>query len=826
LFWKKLHLYNILKSYLVVFLFVELSFAQLTGILTGKIVDKNTQIPLVGVNIQILNTGIGTPTDDDGYFYLEGIPIGTNHIKMTIIGYENRIFLNVPITTARPLYLGVELVVSPVKLDEIEVPGKMFSKSSESIISSININQLEFRSDPGSAWDVQRVIQPLPSVTQVGDHLNEFIVRGGNPGENLFLIDDIDIQNPNHYGIEGYGGGGLSVINPFFVKNVEFTPGAFSARFGDKASSVMNISLKDGSRSSNEFDFDVSMGGASLTAEGPLKKGKGSFIIGSTWSYLDLINTGLTALPDYNNHQVRIIYDINPKNKLIMNGLYANSNNTAVPTGNVLKSYFGVPSINHVGKIFLSGISLKTLLGEFGYGLTTFSYVQNITKQDILDFSISEYPWFTRNNWIGEGTLKTEWFLQPSFGEISTGISIKRIDYDHNEWLNAKIYYKYDTSYWITNEWHLPDSLSEPEILYPINFRPTLRTKDYSKYLKLGYYLQSKLKILEKLELTSGIRLDYFTGTDRMVYSPRINLKFTQNPANAIHIAYGRHYQYPEYFLLLKDNSNLKLKTKYTDQLVLGLEHFFDIDFRATLELYYKYYNNIYTHYYWSHEPESFPDQLNHIFHWENEGSRKNYGLELLLQKKLSKNWYGIFSYSWNNSLAKDERTMKQIPEIYTYLNDGNWYPWDYDIRHKITINGGWKKKFSDYNWYQELKNNVVFKVLSPIIPISDEIELSLRYSFTSGKPFTDKTYYPELYDWKYPENTYWNNSRLPNYSRLDFMVLKRHHLKKMNIVMYLNFVNIFNRDNILTWVYNINGTKETVLHFKTLPIGGITIEL
>ncbi len=816
-----------MKYVIILLLFIQFSYSQLTGIITGKIIDKNTHQPLIGVNIQIVDTDLGTATDTDGYFYIENIPVGTNHLKVTMIGYENRIFLNLPVTSVRPINLSVKLEIDPVDLGKIEVPGKMFSKSSESIISSININQIEFRSDPGSAWDVQKAVQSFPSVTQVGDHMNEIISRGGSPGENLFIMDNIEIQNPNHFGIEGKGGGIISVINSLFVNNIEFTPGAFSARYGDKASSVMNITLKEGSRSTFESDIDISMGGAGIKTEGPINQGKGSFILGSLWSYLDVIvtNQGLTSIPHYNNHQAKLVYNLNPKNKLIFNGLIAN-NNLAVEAENITQSYYGVSSFDHNSKMIIGGITLKTLLGKLGYGLTTLSYTQQNIQQNVFDLGLERYPWFTRDNTLGDLTFKNDWFLQTPLGEINTGFSLKQISYDHNEWLNAEITFKYDTSYWNNDEWQLPDSLIKPEIESPIYYRPTLSHDIFAKYKKFAYYLQNKLKISEKWRLVSGIRFDYFSGTQSLVSSPRFNLQFTANPANAFHIAYGRHYQYPEYFMVLKDSLNSNLKTEYSDQFVIGLEHFFASDFRATLELYYKYYNDIYTHYYWSHEPETYPNQLNHILHWENRGSRRNYGLELLLQKKLTRNWHGILSYSWNTAKAKDVRTIKQVPEPDIYMNDGKWYPWDYEVRHKLTIIGGWKKKFSSNDWYQQIKNNTLFKLLSPIIPIADEVELSFRYSYASGRPYTERKYYPELYDWKFPDNVDWNGSRYPDYKRLDIMYLKRYNFDKMNLVMYIDFINIFNRDNVLDWIYNENGTKETVWQFKTLPIGGITIEL
>lgn len=819
-----------MKIIITIIVFFELSFAQLTGVVSGRIIDKNTQIPLVGANVQVIDTDLGTASDINGIFYLNKIPSGTKHLSITMIGYEKRIFLNLPITSVRPINLSVELAITPVEMDEVEVSGKIFSKSSESIISSTNINQLEFRSDPGSAWDVQRAVQSLPSVNQISDHLNEIIVRGGNHGENLFMMDNIEIENPNHFGVEGYGGGGFSMINPLFIKNIEFTPGAFSARYGDVVGGVMDVSLREGSRSNLELDIDISMGGAGLVTEGPINKGRGSFIFGSIWSYLDkiLTNIGLTTTPYFNNHQIKFVYDINSRYQLTLNGLIAsNKAETSATKFDYLSlSYYGIPAFDHNSEFMIGGVTLKSLFGKYGYSLTTLSYSHKTNQQSTFDFGLNNYPWFRRNNTLNDLTFKNDWFLQTPIGEFKTGISINRMGIDQNEWLNADIRFKYDTTYWFDNKWHLPDSLTKPEEISPLYYRPTIRFNILTNYKKYAYYLQNNLKINKNLQLVSGIRFDYFTGTNSTVFSSRLNLRYTVNQANAFHIAYGRHYQFPEYFIVLKDSLNSNLKTKYADQYVLGFEHFLKSDFRVTLELYYKYFNDIYTHYYWSHEPETYPEQLNHLLHWENEGSRRNFGLELLLHKKLSQNWHGNVSYAWNNSLAKNDRTIKQVPEPNTYLNDGKWYHWDLEVRHNLKVIGGWKKKFNQHSWYQQLKTNSLFKTLSLFIPIADEVELSFRYSYSSGRPFTEKTYYPELYDWKYANDANWNGSRYPDYKRLDLMFLKRHNFNKMNIVIYINFINVFNRDNIFSWVYISNGTKETSQHFKTLPIGGITIEL
>ena len=90
------------------------------GEINGRVIDTNTHLPLVGANIQIVDYGIGSATDSDGFFSIANIPIGTTHIEITMIGYEKYVLLNLPITAVRPLNLKIELNVVPVLFDMID----------------------------------------------------------------------------------------------------------------------------------------------------------------------------------------------------------------------------------------------------------------------------------------------------------------------------------------------------------------------------------------------------------------------------------------------------------------------------------------------------------------------------------------------------------------------------------------------------------------------------------------------------------------------------------------------------------------------------------
>ncbi len=812
-----------MKHYSTIFFFFSILLSQ-TGEIGGIIRDGATQQPLIGANVMVINTDFGAATDQTGRFTIRGIPAGSQHMRITMIGYEPYIALNLMITAARPIIIEADLIAKPIEIEAVEVTGEAFTRSTAATVSTLHVDNIEMRSDPGGVYDVQRVVQSLPSVTTASDQENEIITRGGLPGENLFLMDDIEISNPNHFGFEGAGGGPINMINTLFARQIEFTPGAFSVKYGDKASSVMDISLREGSRMGFEMDLDMSMAGIGVNAEGPLFHGKGSFLGGSKFSFLDLIvkSFGMTAIPRYNNHQIKFVYDIKPDLRLIVNGL-AGFDEINIQAENDVVTY-GAESVDYEGNTLAGGVSLQKLLGKRGYGLTTFSAVQKYSYSWVYNSGNRDDVWFTRDDRNVDYTLKTNWVINFAKGTLTLGGSAKNLNLNYDEWAKTDTTFIYDITKWDGEKW-LVDA---PDRIAITNIQPEFNFIEKGSEWKFAKYVQWKMRIGKKGTLTTGLRGDYFLATEELVFSPRLNIQTKINPITTVHLGIGRQYQYPDNYLILRTEKNRNLKAKYSDQIVLGIERFMGTDFRVSIETYYKKYENIPTQYYWTHPMEIYPDTLAHVKQWLNEGKGKSYGFEVFMQKKLTRHWHGILSYAWNHSQGKDIRRLYGSSQPGDPPMKGDWYDWDFDIRHQLTMVGGWKKKFHKVDWYNELKQETWYKIASNIFgiinPLADELELSFRFSYNTGRPYTPREYHPELRSWN-PIETEWNTSRYPEYHRFDIMVIRRYMFKKMNLVTYVDIMNVYDRNNIWDFQYNDDGTKGTVWQYKTMPIGGITIE-
>lgn len=157
--------------------------------------------------MRIQETQLGTSTDSQRKFVIVHIPSGVYNIKISMIGYEPKFLNNVVINPKKTTWRVIELNPTVLEMEGITVTAGYFQQAKDAVLSNRSVDFEEIRMDPGSAEDIQRVMQTLPSVVSGSDQENEIIVRGGMPGENLFVMDHIEIPNPNHFAYQGLGGG-------------------------------------------------------------------------------------------------------------------------------------------------------------------------------------------------------------------------------------------------------------------------------------------------------------------------------------------------------------------------------------------------------------------------------------------------------------------------------------------------------------------------------------------------------------------------------------------------------------------------------------------
>ncbi|MBN2709449.1 MAG: TonB-dependent receptor [Calditrichaceae bacterium] len=788
---------NCLKVLPVILFFVHLLFAQpQTGSIGGKIFDTHSLQPVAGVNVVVSNAGQGAASTEEGYFYIEKLQPGSYNLEFYHLGYAVLKKANIIVNPKRTTVLEIGLTEDVLQGEKIEAIGSYFSDPVDAVVSARSMDFEEIRRSPGDLIDIQRAVQSLPAVVSGSDQINEIIVRGGYPGENLFLLDNIEIPNPNHFPVYGAGGGPINMLNSYMVREIDFYAGAFPVRYGDKASSVMDIKMRNGDE--ERFRGEASMGFAGIggLVEGPLGK-KANFIFSARKSYLDLIKkqVGLSAVPYYYNFQGRFSWNMNQKNILILNSVYG-SDKINLEDEDEAGYGRGAENVDTHGDQLINGVTLRTLWSGNMFSHITASWIRSASDVDVYERLLTG----TRDVFFTNRLLENEYALRADFNylpgrktEIGFGASVKNIRFNYDIWEEADTLFLFRTG--------------QPGQVFLIYPEWTVNEK-ISTY-KFAGYGQISHKIFDDLRLTGGLRYDYFQFNRFSSLSPRLGLSWMVSPKTSLNMAYGMHFQSPYYMELVANEQNKNLKNKYTRQYITGLEHFFSDDIKLSVEAYYKTYDNVpvplkYT----TPDPLDYDNGV-----YVNAEKGYSAGAELFFQKKLVRHFSSIVSYSYSVSKRRDER-------------NGKYFNGDYDYRNVLTLIGGYKYDFRPHEWYQSLSKKWWYSIIAwlPFAP-ADEFEISLKFRYLGGRPYTPPVYHPEFRKWIVEEQQELNTHRYPEYHRLDLRFDQRYFFGSWNLVLFFDFLNVYNRDNIWSYQYNSDGTVSKVLQFQTMPIGGVTLE-
>ncbi len=733
--------------------------------ISGTITSSSTKSPLPGITARIIGTDLGAISRSDGRFEIKNVPPGIYAIQFTGIGYERYVEPNVSITSGKPVTLKIEMVEKIIELKGAEIRASYFQKRIESVASTQTLNSQDIRRAPGVQEDVIRATALLPGVgvTQAGR--NDLIVRGGAPYENLFIVDGIEVPNINHFGSQGASGGPLSIINIDFVRSVDFSAGGFNAKYGDKLSSLTNITLRNGSDQRIGGEVNLSATGFGAILEGPIDNNS-NFLFSARRSYLDLIfkAAGFGFIPEYWDFQGKLNYKIDQKNTLsfltigALNSVSLNNNDEDKRYGN---SRVAIPNQQQ----YFSGLNWQTL---FKNGFANFSIARTFTNFDTYQNDSLLNPIFMNKSKEGEITIKAEFDLQLNpKTQLSFGNQLKfasLLDY------NIKIPGFIRT-----------DANSAPQEL-------TIDTT--FKAIRNGIYGTITTSI-DNFKFTIGSRLDYYNFTsDKLYLSPRISGIYQINPVSGIQLSYGRFYQPPSFVWLVGGQTEL-LNALNSDIIILGYQHTPLEEVKVQVELYYKFYNKYPGRIFRPQSvlaPSGFDDITTDIpFGLEPlsmEATGFSRGIEIFIQKKLSEiPLYGLLSLTLSQSRFKSLDGVERIA------------PFDTPFIFNIAVG---------YRFDQEWELSSKFRISSglPTTPFKDD---------NSGK--LDYTKYNE-------------GDRLPLFHQLDIRLDKRWNLSSFGLITYIDIQNLYARKNVsqIRWNYR-NSDKEFLSSIGILPSIGIILD-
>ena len=768
------------------------------GSLSGQVLDESTQIPLVAVNVLLEDTPWGAATDMEGHFLISNIPPGIYNLRVEMMGYERRLLNRIIINPNQSTDRLIELKPTVIEGCEVVVTAGYFHQAKDGIVSNRSVDFEEIRSDPGSVEDIQRVMQNLPSVVSGADQTNEIIVRGGMPGENLFVMDDIEIPNPNHFAYQGQGGGPINMLNPHFVRRIDFYAGAFPARYGDKASSVMDISLREGNRKHFAGHTYMGMAGAGAIVEGPIQNGRGSYLLSARKSYLDLIlgSVGLTAIPKYYSLQGKVVYDVNASDKLIFNAVYGDDFIEGTEEDDSNGTEEDIHFVSNSDQR-IAGLTWRHIVGDRGYFKVTASEVSNHWNEYVTAYEPSVL-YYDNQSIETERTLKSELIFLPSAKlELNGGVSVKQVNFNLAKFARLDTIFRHEQD---------ENGMYRRVDVLQVYAAQSQDTRDITQ--KSAAFGHMKWSPVGWMSVTAGLRFDHFQYINDTALDPRLGLSFRLFKDTRLNVAAGQHSQAPNYSEITAHPLNKDLEYKQTRQIVLGLDHLFREDIRGTVELFYKDYQKV---------PIGIAETTTDPFDVSggrgiSQGEGVSRGFELFLQKKPTGHYYYTLSYAFSKTQGRDPR-------------DNRWFDWDYDYGHMLSLTGGVQIHLKDKSWFRSWKKHWSYKAFAWALPIGDELDISCRWRYLGGRPFTLPVYFPEYQRWLFDGSVSINAHRYPAYHRLDLRIDRRFMFDGWNIVTYLDMMNLYGQENIWGYVYQNNGGIDQMNQFSFVPVAGITVE-
>ena len=607
------------SAWLIVLVATSLAAQEKNGIISGEVRDAVTKQALPGANVVVVGVRRGAATDEKGYFVIKGIPLGTYQLKVSYIGYQATAQEDVPVVQARNTTVHIELTPTQIELEGATVTGGYFRKSTEHAVSYRTLSPQEIRRSPGSAEDIFRVMQSLPGVASAGGKSAQLIVRGGSPEENLTLLDNIEIHNPIHFARTGESMGIISIVNPSLLKDVNFLTGGFPAKYGDKMSSVFDMTMVDGNKEVHNTDINANVAGLGAMVDGPVLN-NGTMVFSARRGFFDLLTSllGRPASPSYYDAVGKLTYDIDAKNRLSFVGFYYLDQIKR-------EGAVGMKSSSDAGKYnYLTrddygtavGVNWRYLVSPNAYSLTTLSYSDN--GWNTLRGTEAERGLLGENILEKSYTLKSEitYQINPRF-DIKGGAQIRYIESKQVSWKPA------DTT---RSGQFIPAS--------SISYLPEVSTKP-------SVFLQSTWKPWARLSLSAGVRYDYFSFTREATLSPRLSASYQLTDRTAFNMAFGKFYQTPASYQIALDPINQQLRSSRATHYILGVEQLLRDDLRGTLEVYYKDLSNVIV-----------GSDTNSILY--NTGSGFARGIEFSLQKKFTDGFVGTASYTYSESKRRD----------------------------------------------------------------------------------------------------------------------------------------------------------------------------
>ncbi|MBC7389336.1 MAG: TonB-dependent receptor [Opitutaceae bacterium] len=780
---------TLLISFLILSVFVAKA-QQGIQVIRGSVKDQQSKYQIPGAVITIIGSDplIGTTTDENGDFRLENVPLGRHNLKISYLGYSEKIIPNVLVQQGKQTALLIELEELVLESEEVVITAETDKTQAINEMSTVSTRQFsreEAARYAGSLNDPSRMASNYAGVSGANDSRNDIVIRGNSPTGLLWRMEGLPIPNPNHFGSLGTTGGPVSILNYNQLANSDFMTGAFPAEYGNATSGVFDLQMRSGNNKKREYLGQIGLNGFEMGAEGPFsKKSRASYLINYRYSTLSFfkaigINFGTgQSVPQYQDLSFKVDLPTKKLGRFTLFTILGDSyiefleSNLDTTKGNAnlygndgydiyFRSRMGVSGLNHT--IFLnSNTFIKSGISVSG--------ATNAIRSDSLNLK-TRTPLDNYNSSKNENRIVGTIQFNKKFSAKNTlhaGTYITNIIFNYDERLYKRP----------QNEWR------------------SLSRSDGSSILS-EIFAQWKHRFSDKLSTNVGLHYQYFAYNNASALEPRMGLKWQFKTKQSLNFGLGLHNQLqpmPVYFISTRrpdgtySLTNKDLGFTQSSQVILGYDNNISANWRIKLETYFQYLNNVPVE-----TKSSSYSLLNFgadfsnpdVDSLVNKGTGKNYGVELTIERFLSNGFYLLST----NSLFDSKYTG----------SDG--------VERNTAFNGRYVQNFL----------------------AGKEFKLNRRYTFITDIKLTfagGKRILPVDLEKSKIKGTQVNDTRnpyvdqLPAYFRPDLKLSMRREGKKITQELVLSLQNVINRQNLFTRNYSRkDGVMKDVYQLGFFPV-------
>lgn len=767
--------------------------------LSGYIEDENSGERLIGAYIIDSETGLGSTTNEYGFFSLT-LNKGTYKLLVSYVGYNEKIQeidliqntnLNLKLTPNNTLQ---EVIVEAKRGDSIKFAPFSYPENKEEELNHRDFSQ---GASLGGESDLLQMAYLKPGVQTGVGGFGGLHVRGGHEDQNLILMDGVTVYNPSH------SLGLISIFNTSAINQVSFIKSGFSAKYGGRLSAVLDVRTKEGNIHAFQGEAQTETFASRLTIQGPILTEKAGFFVSVRRTHWDPLIKKISRLVKganrgFVNYE---FYDINAKvhwkikeNDKIYYSYYLGGDNYINENTNgriELDSQNVMMAISEYDRTDISwGNSIQSFRWNHQYGSKMFSNLTAVySRYNYTNYNGSEYLQSDPDTGIISDFVSSYSYLENKIQEMGA-----KIDFDYIP--NPNRSFSFGASY--------NQKIFAPGIVILENFIPEESPKqelrdslvvDKLRSNEVIFYFQSQLQY-KKFSIDAGLYHSIFINEKKPYISLEPRLDITYWISNVSRLRFTATKMTQNIHLLSNEGVSLpndlwvpstkRVHPQKAWQSSIGWRWNWNKHYSLTIETYYKYLKDVIAF----RERIENP-QISNIVNpdWEDEvirGNGHSYGLETIIQKKEG-NSTGWISYTLSRSIRK-----------YPDLNNGIAFPYSFDRKHLIQI---------VYNQ-----------------KISEKVSFAANWIYGTGRPIT--LIAARVFSFSQNNDTDVlggiNAHRLPDYHKInigfDFHFKKKWGGQKFSA----GFYNAYNQKNILYEFYekDINGDiSSSLVKIPFLPI-------